>query len=199
MKLKECAIKEDDGLRYTLPSQILLLYRSLEVVWRLRNAPKSLCYTCVPESEWFVKEETSLKKVSHHKKEPDSGQYHYHIYHEHLQGHPWTGHFFFAHWALRLTVVGAPLRPSESDLGRNWKSGEDSASFQMILGCLLSCAWITDNPHTAQSLINQSSYTGEHVEIKWSDTTWIMGWTSPLTLTVFNKEVSWFEIIWIEL
>jgi hypothetical protein len=54
-----------------------------------------------------------------------------------------------------------PLMPNDSDFGQNWKPRGDSPTLFEHLGAW----WISCNPHTTQPFINQSSCTGEHVEI----------------------------------
>jgi hypothetical protein len=60
----------------------------------------------------------------------------------------------------------APLMPSDSDFGQNWKPGTgESRLFSNDPKGFLGVR-VTGDPHTTRPLINQSSCTGEHVEIK---------------------------------
>jgi hypothetical protein len=57
-----------------------------------------------------------------------------------------------------------------------WDRGDSSISYFWMISMGLLGAWITGDPHTTQLLINQSSSTGQHVEIKWSGTTGTWTW-----------------------
>jgi hypothetical protein len=68
-------------------------------------------------------------------------------------GSPGPGRFPYSHCGW------APMRPSDSDFGQNWKPGTGEEiplySFRMNSRGLLG-SWITGNPHTTRPLINQS-------------------------------------------
>jgi hypothetical protein len=74
-------------------------------------------------------------------------------------GSPGPGKFPYSHCGW------VSLRPSDSDFGQIWKprTGE-ILLFEWSQGDFLG-TWIKGNPHTIPPLINQSSCTGEHVEM----------------------------------
>jgi hypothetical protein len=53
-------------------------------------------------------------------------------------------------------------------IGWNWKPGTGQIPLLFSTDSKGSFRCTTGNPHTTRPLINQSSCTGEHVEIKWS-------------------------------
>jgi hypothetical protein len=83
-----------------------------------------------------------------------------------------------------IEVQWFPLQP-ELEARDQWNS---PTLFEWSQGSFNLSAWITGNPHTIRPLINNSSCTGEHVEIKSRDQVWVtgtqtrdplnLGWTS---------------------